>query len=94
VTIFDPQKTGNRFNALRTYLSAALIPLLPTPPSPKRYRFKQVEWVTQMDTYNCGVFVILFFELLILDVQPTGLDTTLAMQYFRYRLLSHVLRIV
>ncbi|GMF35657.1 unnamed protein product [Phytophthora fragariaefolia] len=72
ITIFDPQQTGDRFAALRTYLRAELVPLLPIPPSPKRYSFKQVDWVVQLDTYNCGLFVVLFFELLLLGVVPEG----------------------
>ncbi|KAF4133550.1 Ulp1 protease family C-terminal catalytic domain-containing protein [Phytophthora infestans] len=90
ITIFDPQLTGDRFETLRRYLRDELVPLLPLPPSPKRYRFKRVEWVTQVDDYNCGVFVIMFFEMLLLDVVPTGFDTSTALQYFRYRYISQI----
>ncbi|KAF4145081.1 Ulp1 protease family C-terminal catalytic domain-containing protein [Phytophthora infestans] len=90
ITIFDPQVTGDRFETLRRYLRDELVPLLPLPPSPKRYRFKRVEWVTQVDDYHCGVFVIMFFEMLLLDVVPTGFDTSTALQYFRYRYISQI----
>ncbi|KAF4142281.1 Ulp1 protease family C-terminal catalytic domain-containing protein [Phytophthora infestans] len=92
ITVLDPQRTGDRYEALRKYLYADLVPLLPQPPSPKRYRFKQLEWMTQVDSYNCGVFVIMFFEMLLLDVAVVGSESasesTIAMQYFRYRFIA------
>jgi hypothetical protein len=57
-----------------------------------RYRFKQADWIVQLDSYNCGVFVVVFFELMLLQAEPSGLESTVAMQYFRYRILNHILR--
>ncbi|ETN01922.1 hypothetical protein PPTG_23989 [Phytophthora nicotianae INRA-310] len=89
------QRTGDRFEALRKYMHADLVPLLPEPPSPKRYKSKQLEWMAQVDSYNCGVFVITFFEMLLLNVTVTGSDSpsesAIAMHYFRYRFLDHIL---
>jgi hypothetical protein len=55
VAFFDPQQTeNNRFAALLTFHSHELIPLLPIPLSSKLYRFKQVDWVVQVDSYKYG----------------------------------------
>ncbi|POM81417.1 Hypothetical protein PHPALM_614 [Phytophthora palmivora] len=79
ITIFDPNQTGDRFAALRTYLKAELVPLLPSPPTPNK-------WVG-LFINNCGLFVIVFFEHLLLEVVPVGegMDTSTTMQFFRYR---------
>ncbi|KAG3079892.1 hypothetical protein PI124_g19464 [Phytophthora idaei] len=46
VKIYDPQQSETVFKCLRTYLSSELLPLLPQPAPPKRFRFTQCEWVT------------------------------------------------
>ncbi|OWY91700.1 hypothetical protein PHMEG_00039617 [Phytophthora megakarya] len=93
VNIYDPQQTGGRYEALRTFLSSELIPLLPRPRSPKRLRFKQMETTPQLDNYNCGVFVLLFFGRLLSGLEPTALEGSIrpAMQFSWYRILSHIL---
>lgn len=93
VIIYDPQETGNRFDALKNYLVAELFPFLLKPPSPKRLRTKRIGYVPLLDDYNCGVFVLLFFELVLFRVEPIGFEGNIkpAMQFFRYRYLSHIL---
>ncbi|KAF1772690.1 hypothetical protein GQ600_7510 [Phytophthora cactorum] len=77
-----PQQTGDRFKHLRTYLKIDLRPLLPQLESPKRFRFTRYEWVTQLDNYNCGIFILMFFELYILgyDNAPSDLEGKLVLQ--------------
>ncbi|ETK95789.1 hypothetical protein L915_01318 [Phytophthora nicotianae] len=56
VRVYDPQQTGDRFKFLQTFLTAQVLPLLPQMKSPKRFRFQQIEWIPQLDNYNCGIF--------------------------------------
>ncbi|KAF4143151.1 Ulp1 protease family C-terminal catalytic domain-containing protein, partial [Phytophthora infestans] len=66
VKVYDPQQAGDRFKHLRAYLKSELLPRLPQRKSPKRFRFTRCQWLTQLVNYNCGVFVLMFFELCIL----------------------------
>ncbi|KAF4147078.1 hypothetical protein GN958_ATG03707, partial [Phytophthora infestans] len=64
------------------------------PKSPKRYRFKSVDYCApQYDSYNCGIFILLFFEICLYGDEPAGIEgnSSAAMQFFRYRYLSHIL---
>ncbi|KAF4129558.1 Ulp1 protease family C-terminal catalytic domain-containing protein [Phytophthora infestans] len=92
VKVYDPQQAGDRFKQLRAYLKSELLSRLPQLESPKRFRFTRCQWLTQLDNYNCGVFVLMFFELCILgyDFAPSDLEGKIspAMQFYRYRYLS------
>ncbi|OWY99920.1 hypothetical protein PHMEG_00028997, partial [Phytophthora megakarya] len=55
VVIYDPQQTQDRYDALKGYLKEELIPLLPAGNPDKRRKFKRVEWLSQLDNYNCGI---------------------------------------
>ncbi|KAE9033356.1 hypothetical protein PR003_g10551 [Phytophthora rubi] len=87
VNVYDPQQNGQRFEHLRTCLKSELLPKLPQPESPKRFRFTQTEWLTQLDNYNCGVFIY------GREQETNRIEGHIrpAMQFFRYRFLSHVL---
>ncbi|ETN00599.1 hypothetical protein PPTG_17817 [Phytophthora nicotianae INRA-310] len=95
VVIYDPQNTGDRFDAIKGFLKTQVLPLLPAPESPKRFRFTRIDLAPQLDDYNCGVFVLLFIELQLYGVQVTGLDSEIrsreAMEFFHYRYLSLIL---
>jgi hypothetical protein len=89
ITIFDPMKTKDRFQALRSFLYEHLIPLLPK--ISKRWCFKQLDMDPQMDTVNCGPFVLLFFDIQLSGCRVNGGDavtTRKVMQFMHYRYLS------
>lgn len=75
ICICDPQQTGNRYKELRAYLKEELLSFLPQPKSPKRYRFKSVDYcTTQHDSYNCGIFILWFFQMCLYGDEPAGIE--------------------
>ena len=42
---------------------------------------------TQKDSYNCGIYVSVFFEAYLYDVDMTKILKTTIMEYLRYRMV-------
>ncbi|KAF4127939.1 Ulp1 protease family C-terminal catalytic domain-containing protein [Phytophthora infestans] len=62
---------------MRRYLKAEVFPLLPKLKSPKRYRFQRAEGIPQLDNYSCGIFVLMFLEIVFTVVSWTELKERL-----------------
>eukprot|EP00644_Phytophthora_capsici_P019284 jgi/Phyca11/132892/e_gw1.255.8.1 len=85
VLIYDPMSSSYMANARD--VAQILIPLLPTP-AKTRYRIRtyESELGTQMDSYNCGLFVLVAFEMFC-GANVPGKRSRSLLQYLRYRYL-------
>ncbi|KAJ0393147.1 hypothetical protein ATCC90586_010410 [Pythium insidiosum] len=88
-TSFDPLPSVDRYSTIEWWVGKHLIPCLPRlhQAIPQSKRFTSLQ---QQDSYNCGVLVLLFLEIVLKGIAtayfaPDKLKHTL--QYARYRYL-------
>ncbi|KAJ0391763.1 hypothetical protein P43SY_012097 [Pythium insidiosum] len=88
-TSFDPLQSVDRYSTIEWWVGKHLNPCIPRfhQAVPQSKRFTSLQ---QQDTYNCGVLVLLFFEIVLKGIAtayfaPDKLKHTL--QYARYRYL-------
>ena len=63
---FDPQQAFDRIARLQALVTKQIVPLPPSPKAGRSYKTKALTNVTaQVDNYNCGVYVLQFFESML-----------------------------
>ena len=96
VTVFDPQQASDRIARLRYVAVNEIIPLLPPRGNDLRaYKTSTFSKMTQVDNYNCGVFVLTFFEAMLTESKTSNLEDNdervAIMQLFRLKYLCYAL---
>lgn len=93
VTVFDPQQCRDRIKQLKAVAVKEIFPLLPGRET--GYKFAVFPSMTQVDNYNCGLFVLIFFEAMLSGSSVSDIDDDddrkELMQLFRYKYLCYSL---
>ncbi|KAG1704505.1 hypothetical protein DVH05_005435 [Phytophthora capsici] len=93
ITVFDPQQDRECIEQLKHVVKMVLYPLLPQ--QERGYTCITFALLDQLDSYNCGVFVIIFYEAKLSGsaISDIGEDTDAMelMQLFWYTYLGYTL---
>ena len=90
LTTFDPFQDLDRYSLIDNWVVQHLIPATPRLKT-ARFHFKRFSQVQQLDNFNCGVLVLLFFECCVhntsgIELGAGSLQATL--KHARYRYLA------
>lgn len=89
-SIFNLSSSLEDIRATQKFATSCIVPLLP---ADRRYSFMQLTQLTQTDSYNCGVYVLMWFEMHVSAPQSPRVeyDNKRAVQYFKYRYMIYIL---
>ncbi|DBA01995.1 TPA: hypothetical protein N0F65_006728 [Lagenidium giganteum] len=89
LTKFDPYQCQSRYAQIDRWSKQFLYPVIPGI-NDHRFKCQKFTSVTQRDSYNCGVLVLLFFEFYLQHapgVVLTAKDLSTVLRHARYRYL-------